>query len=573
MLFRSVSGEIAGADGPGMTIKTPVAVIGVRGTTGGGAVGDVAGTGDFQAIVALLAPLIGSLGGIDVIGNAVLTLFVELATAGILSNGDVQPTDFTPELQAALANAIVSLRISLAQMIEELEPGAGGGDIQQGGGDADPAANDFFTPEELQEFGQEFGGSPLGDVASLLGLLEQLAAFVAPGEDPNLPLTNLVEGGGEGEEASVLTALPINMIVTGGALIPQLFTVTGGSSSWDGRGLNESPFIGFVKAETALEGSIFFGVLGGSAVDYLENFGTPEDPQFFFHDKFFKFNAPPIGDSGEQISLSFEYFASSGGFVDVNTVSILTRNAWQFGDPTTEGYYLTSGTGGVDIIYANPFVENYFFSYFSSSDGDGIASTNGSSKVLKQVLEGNGGMDALVGTDGGTAFLGLDGDDYMDYEAIEDLRGGPGDDLLFGLGGRDILRGGPGDDWLFGDKSPLDDGPGPYAEDRFIYDLAENSGNDIIYDIDGGESAPGRDNLELENVAADFDTILELDSDEAGLAGFSVFDDGSDVTVTFGQGGGSTVLMGLGDGSIDTFGELASVINLVVNGTQLDPPP
>ena len=566
-VFAFVSGEIAGSDGPGMTIRTPIAVIGVRGTTGGGAIGDSPATGDFQGIVALLAPLVGSLGGIDVIGNAVLTLFVELATAGILSNGEVQPTDFTPELQAALANAIVSLRISLAQMLEELEPGAGGSNIPQGGGDADPAINEFFTPEELLEFGQEFGGSPLGDVASLLGLLEQLAGLLGPETDPNLPLTNIVETGPPEEAGSPLTALPINMIVTGSPLVPQglvqLFQIESSGDYFSGRSLNESPFIGFVKAESELETPIFFGVIGGTAVPHLENFGTPEAPEYFFYDHLFKFNAPAIGDGGEELSFSFDYFASSDGIVSESTVDILVRSSWDFGvfDEAQWGY-VTSGTSGTDIIYANPFVMNYFdLLHSSSNDGrDGI--------TLLQILEGGDGMDALVGTEGYDNFYNnLDGDDYLEFEAIEDLRGGPGDDLLFGLGGKDILNGGTGNDWLVGDY------PGGYGEDTFLYRLSEDSGDDIIFDFNDREFLPGTDNLALEDVAEAFDTLEELDSADGLAAGFSVFDDGEDVTVSFGQGGGSTKILGIGNGDINTFAELAGVVDLFVNDTQLNPPP
>ena len=571
-VFAFVSGEIAGSDGPGMSIRTPVATVGVRGTTGGGAVGDAPGTGDFQAIFALLNSLLGNLGAFDVqVANAVLTLAVALATAGITADGEIEPTDFTPELQAALANAIVSLRISLAQLIENLEPGAGGDDILPGqGSDADPEPNNFFNAGNLNDFGQEFGESPLGDIAGLLTLLDELLGFVGPETDPNLISTVTPPPTPEGEGPSVL-ALNINMIVTEDPFIDvgSLFAATAFASSFGYRSLNDSPFIGFVKADAPEGTSIDFSVTGGSAVPYLYNFGTSEEPRFFdpHFGKFFKFFAPSLeefaGEGGEAPSsqiLSFNYLAQpfdSELEPGTGTVFITVRNQWDFGEwVPSEWGYVTNGSALTDIIYANRFIDN--FDYFQSQDTD----WDGGSYV--QILKGFGGHDALVGAESDDFFfLSQDGDDYM--EIYEDLRGGPGDDILLGLSGNDILDGGPGDDLLFGDF------PSSVGEDTFLFRMSENSGNDIIFDIDGGESSDFKDTIKLADLAPEFDTTSELDLPAALEAGFSVTDDGTDVTVTFGQGGGSVTILDLGDGSINSFDALSLFVNLELCSIELPP--
>lgn len=571
-VFAFVSGEIAGSDGPGMTVRTPVAVIGVRGTTGGGAVGDVPGTGDFQAIVALLAPLIGNLGGIDVIGNAVLTLFVELATAGILSNGDVQPTDFTPELQAALANAIVSLRISLARLIEEgIEPGAGGDDVLQGGSDADPAPNNFFTEGDQLAFGQSFGVSPIG-LVQLLGLLEQLIALIPPLPDPFLPLTNVVDTGGEGTAASPLTALPVNLTVTGGGAFFNSgfdFLTIGGSdlgsilAELDKSPFNASPFIGFVRAETELDGTPVFSVLGGSAVDFLvdENAGTGGDPEYFTLGKFFKLDTREIGDGGEQVSLSFDYAASLDGLQSTATVSILVRDVWTFGEEDVNGDYVTVGTNGIDIIYANPFVENHFHALWSSdTGGDGLVpSLSNGKEVFRQVLRGEGGDDALVGTDGYRAVPSQDGNGSS--SAVEVLIGGAGNDVLLGLSGDDVLEGGTGNDILGGDLF----GSLGHGDDIFVYRMNENSGDDVI--LDALEHGFVGDEMHIYDLGLFLppglpNPLAFLDSPEGEAAGFDVMvdpDNSENVIVEFGPDRGSVTFLGLNKGgtnAIESFTEL-----------------
>ena len=74
-------------------------------------------------------------------------------------------------------------------------------------------------------------------------------------------------------------------------------------------------------------------------------------------------------------------------------------------------------------------------------------------------LDGGGGNDIIFGLGGNDRLLGRDGDDilYGDGNApdprmngADALNGGDGNDLMYGGGGRDGLTGGNGDDILFG---------------------------------------------------------------------------------------------------------------------------
>jgi len=102
------------------------------------------------------------------------------------------------------------------------------------------------------------------------------------------------------------------------------------------------------------------------------------------------------------------------------------------------------------------------------------------------------------------------------------------------------------------------------GSDTFVYWLNMDSGDDIIHDFDEGFGVVS-DTLQLNDLVSDFDSIAELDSADGLADGFSVADNGSDVTVTFGQGGGSVVIEGIGTGSIDSFADLDGAINLEIN--------
>lgn len=226
------------------------------------------------------------------------------------------------------------------------------------------------------------------------------------------------------------------------------------------------------------------------------------------------------------------------------------------GDPFwSEGSELPQGeldklwsTSLADIIERNGDVETvqdqvfYAYERQGGSEGD-------------DVLEGGEERDLLIGLEGDDSLSGGAGEDQLEGDAGGDhLEGGAGDDLLRGGKGADILIGGAGDDELSGDQGP----------DRFVFNLSEDSGNDVILDFGAG------DVLVLAELLADFDSLAELDSLLGQAEGFGVSQSGgnnSDVTVTFGQGGGSATLVGIGEGDpIDSFQELNQSILLDLQG-------
>ncbi|MCG8356189.1 MAG: hypothetical protein MI920_11495 [Kiloniellales bacterium] len=154
--------------------------------------------------------------------------------------------------------------------------------------------------------------------------------------------------------------------------------------------------------------------------------------------------------------------------------------------------------------------------------------------------------DGLVGGDGRDLLLGQGGSDQ--------LFGGGGDDQLEGGDGADRLQGGAGDDILSG-------GGGP---DSFVFRLSEDSGSDVITDLHAD------DVLVLSDLLGDLDTIAELDSLAGRTAGFEVSQDGGRhgaVTVTFGQGGGSVTLAGLGGPEpLESFEALADLVRVELVG-------
>lgn len=183
--FAFVTGEIAPADGPGMTITTPVANIGVRGTTG---------AGQFlpaipQLLVTLLEGLDGELGVIDVFNNASLQTLASVLDTVVVTGIDQEippPAEATEAQLAIYALALASLGRAYIDLIQDITPEAGpeqdGGGSSSGGG----LLEDFTDDPTL--FGEFFGVSESGEIETffveisiveLLGLIEQ---------NPNLPI-------------------------------------------------------------------------------------------------------------------------------------------------------------------------------------------------------------------------------------------------------------------------------------------------------------------------------------------------------------------------------------------------
>lgn len=178
--------------------------------------------------------------------------------------------------------------------------------------------------------------------------------------------------------------------------------------------------------------------------------------------------------------------------------------------------------------------------------------------TLSDIIERVGDVDAIQDN----AFYAYDRQGGSDE--ADTLVGGDSRDLLLGQAGDDMLDGGAGEDQIEGSEGN-DTLIGGADADRFKFSLAEDSGNDVIEDFQVGS-----DVLVFDDLLSGFDSTKELDSKGAKKAGFSVSQEGGadgDVTVSFGQGGGSVELQGIGtSGGVDSFKDLSQLVSLELNG-------
>jgi VCBS repeat-containing protein len=168
---------------------------------------------------------------------------------------------------------------------------------------------------------------------------------------------------------------------------------------------------------------------------------------------------------------------------------------------------------------------------YTVTDAAGLTSTATVSVTVTGIADGvrtigGNGHDNLLGTGGEDLLTGGNGNDVLQGLGGHDvLFGNNGVDTLFGGDGNDVLAGGNGDDFLAGGA----------GKDGFFF--ARGGGKDTILDFDVAN-----------------DRIL-LDGG-IGLAGAKVGDvngDGiADLTLAFTKGGGSAVLLGVGDLSLVT---------------------
>lgn len=137
-------------------------------------------------------------------------------------------------------------------------------------------------------------------------------------------------------------------------------------------------------------------------------------------------------------------------------------------------------------------------------------------------LEGGNGQDTLLGTIGDDVLNGANGDDFIFANLGDDqLFGGNGVDVLDGSFGNDTLSGGRGED-------RLTTGTG---EDVIL--VGKGNGEDIVTDFDTEFDA-----IQLQNVALKQATVTDHNGDGT-----------DDLVLSFGDGGGSLILLGVSDPS------------------------
>jgi len=199
-------------------------------------------------------------------------------------------------------------------------------------------------------------------------------------------------------------------------------------------------------------------------------------------------------------------------------------------------------------------------------DGDAIdtAATAATIKVAfagdgggDDYIKGGSGDDVLYGGAGNDRLEGGEGDDVLFGGSGNDrLEGGEGADVLFGGSGNDRLEGGEGSDVLFGDSGDdtLEGGEGSDL-------LFGGAGNDVLEGGEGGdvliggagndvlEGGEGNDVFVFEwgggnDIIKDLHDgeVLRFEGPEFSAANLSVTQNGDDVKIMFGGEGGQVTL-------------------------------
>jgi Ca2+-binding RTX toxin-like protein len=200
------------------------------------------------------------------------------------------------------------------------------------------------------------------------------------------------------------------------------------------------------------------------------------------------------------------------------------------------GNILVNG-GAVPVLGGTPTVANTGLIQVFGQGGNDIITLNEANGALPRAnLFGGAGNDTLTGGSGADMLFGQSGNDT--------LLGKGGNDLLFGGAGNDVLIGGDGDDQVFGEG----------GNDRMIWNPGDDS--DLFEGGDGIDTAEvnGGNGSEIFTVTANGSRVR---FDRLDPAPFSI-DIGTTENLVLNMNGG--------DDSFSATGNLATLINLTVDG-------
>ncbi len=475
--FAFLSGKIAPADGPGMSIETPVATIGVRGTTGAGVLTN-------QLLISLLPDLVNpdDPGGLDIFNDVdTETLFQIDKFIQVTSGGDPisPPAAVPPEIQALWNLALISLNLSFATL---LVPEAGPEEEGNPESDGDPGLNQPFDFGE--GFGNILGVTPEGDIEPLeINIdLDGLAAFLAA--DPNLLL--LLELVGDAIGLFIL-ADPEGILATPGADVIRFDTgvpvFKGGGFNPDfasDSGSSGNPLDGNVTHFLDQDDIVFLDGVGG-ANNLQRLFGVPtavfggsEDDMVFGgnDDDIIAGDGLFVG-TGIQKGLAWPFAEESEHLGDIGGGKLVGGNDFidgGEGGDTIVGDALVAqpGEGFGDIGFPN-FIFESANAEPSGDDPDFLLNLDliffGSAmpffadvwQPMNLYIELIGGDDTLLGGDEDDVVIGdgllaiVDSDYHGEAWMQEDYGLGESFSLITLKGGSDLIFGGEGNDVLVGD--------------------------------------------------------------------------------------------------------------------------
>jgi len=604
-VFTFVSGQIAKTDPEAMTIETPVATIGVRGTQGGVDTGSDGQTLKLLMMTELVEQPDGSI--IEVvcelqvaIGGQVYT--INQADFGLIAGADgVQTRQFTPqEIVDGFASALGVMPSGGRQMNRYGVEERGGDDLAgfdtaAGEEDAPPAPDvvaTFTTEAEVTDGtlnlgdlilsvtpvsdtggdgGGDGGGGGDEDNPDDLLVVEPPAAPTqtgnviagTAGNDDNNTILGLegqdvLSGGGNdllrsegdsgasfsfsGETVTGLDSGALTSLTVQGSNGELFATITRPGSSFD-------IFNPVIPGPTGFTNNMLssFADTDGDT-DFIISFSIPLD--------YFEIDIGDFGGDADD-DLTLKVFDASGTEIDMDT-GTLTSNDPTFFDqelwvstPAPTIAFVTVSGGTADFFPHSVFYDDMYGMYgayeFYDMDGDTLLGGDGFDN-----LYGAGGNDLLDG--------GADGDFLSGGSGNDILRGGAGADDLYGGNGNDSLNGGAGNDDLDGDIGN-DTLLGEAGNDELFGD----SGNDILDGGSGSDTLRGGDDNDTLDGGDDADTLTGGVGDDIFRYTLSEINDSGEKITDFTSGSGEEDKIQI---VTDIFGtSLTSLLSVTMTGS------
>jgi Ca2+-binding RTX toxin-like protein len=478
-VFVFVSGEVAHTGDDSMTLTTPVATIGIRGTALALRIVPVG----LQSLISLLPDPDGDLGSVTV-ATAVDTVILddenEATTVTSLDAPPGSPFVLSPAQLTDIFGAILaSLGLAPADGEDEQpdETGAEGG--QDGEADADDGGADgTLDATTVPGIEVTLAGGLVTTLTPALGPIDVTGALALA----NLGVIGfatldsgqkVVAISGLGDDDDIIVFLNVDTNTVGiGTAGNDTFAGSDGSDAFFGAAGNDH-----------LDGLAGNDTLFGDEGNDFINGGDDDD--ILTGDGLFS------GDVGNDV-----LFGGNGNDV------LIGGSSNSFGG-LGNGADMLNGGAGDDVLQPGPGVDTYDGGpdqdTLDLTDGtqgahvdlqagqtlnDGFGNTEAFTGI--ENVEGTVSADSLTGSSGANFLFGNEGDDA--------LFGAQGDDMVLGGSGNDILGGGVGQDTLMGD-----DGPGDAGADVFSYGDK----------FDGGQVAAN-----VTRGAVSGDTILDFVSGE-----------------------------------------------------------
>ena len=485
-VFTFVSGQVAKSGSDAMTVNTPVATIGIRGTK----VAIKAGSEDEDTVITLLQEDSGHIGEIAVTNDAGTQVMNQANQTTFIQSATIAPT----------APAILPSEQLRSIFTEGASDTRGLWRYEEG----DENRNDGATLEETIEDAKDAAAEEGADEESVENA--EAAAELA---------FELALAEGEDEEEALEQAAEAfqNALIDDNAADSLIETAAGGDDFGGPLGddggtesvFDYDPSAGFGGANAG-PGTAGGATFGGPDGDFPDgDSGAPIDPVI------------RGGDDADTLTGTegADEIVAGGGADIVNALG---------GDDTVD-----AGTGN-DTVYGGAGDDT-----IDGGAGDDILYGDGDDDTIS----GGAGNDAIFGNAGDDELRGDDDDDVISGGAGDDeIEGGDGDDIAFGGAGSDDIDMGDGDDFIgTSDDDGSDDNYDGGAGNDTVSFAADTEGVTVNLDED--------DNDEF---AIDANTARGDDTGEDTIEGIENVTTGSGDDVIIGQTGEANVIdAGAGD--------------------------